>query len=240
MQKLQLPEVTLLGLDGLNVERLQLALDISTVEIEFGAVKLLTPLPTNDYRAIIVEPIASIKAYSKFCITNLYKYVDTPFVLVAQHDGFVLDASLWQAEFLNYDYIGAPFLLGSWAQEVQGIPKSEFSTLLVGNGGFSLRSRKLLCLTSELVDSGDIVLGVPEDWLMCYTYRALLESHGIKFAPPAVADVFSFEGRTKDNHTWKQSFGFHSLRFTDISIWLNKNPQYKNVLPNQIEISGFE
>ena len=50
--------------------------------------------------------------------------------LVVQYDGFVLDPKRWTSDFLTYDYIGAPW------------PNYEYHN--VGNGGFSLRSQKLI------------------------------------------------------------------------------------------------
>ena len=53
-------------------------------------------------------------------------------MLIIQHDGFILNHKAWDNEFLNYDYIGAPvYWMGNKLIEV-------------GNGGFSLRSKKLL------------------------------------------------------------------------------------------------
>ncbi|WP_321817168.1 MULTISPECIES: DUF5672 family protein [unclassified Paraburkholderia] len=37
----------------------------------------------------------------------LVQHIATPWVLVAQWDGYVLDASRWSERFFEYDYIGA-------------------------------------------------------------------------------------------------------------------------------------
>ena len=57
---------------------------------------------------------------------DLYKHINTDFCLVVQYDGKVSDPDLWNDDFLNYDYIGAAWTDG-----------------YVGNGGFTLRSKKL-------------------------------------------------------------------------------------------------
>jgi hypothetical protein len=49
--KSNLPNITLLGIDCVNIERLQAAMDVCQKDIKFGAVKLLTSLPTNDERS---------------------------------------------------------------------------------------------------------------------------------------------------------------------------------------------
>ena len=144
----KLPTITLLGIDCVNVERLRKALDISCERIEFGAVKLLTSLPTNDMRKISIDHIGSIEEYSKFCIKNLIEYVDTDYVLVIQYDGFVLNANAWLDDFFNYDYCGAVWPVGPWFGD--DFPKELFGTEVVGNGGFSLRSKELLETCSRL------------------------------------------------------------------------------------------
>ena len=74
----------------------------------------------------------------------------------------------------------------------------------VGNGGFSLRSRKLLAALQDpriaLVDAEDTTIG--------RTFRPLLErDHGIRFADEALADRFSFEAA----YPIGRPFGFHGL-----------------------------
>ena len=77
-----LPEVTLVGIDCVDVARLALALDISSQAITFGAVKLLTSLPTTDPRQVMIPHLGSITAYSQFCLFDLHQYIDTPYVLI--------------------------------------------------------------------------------------------------------------------------------------------------------------
>lgn len=237
---LNLPTVTLLGIDCLNVERLQLALDICTREVNFGAVKLLTSLPTSDVRCVTIPAINSIEDYSRFCLTQLHEYVDTNHVLVVQHDGFVLNPSAWRDEWLEFDYIGAPIQIGEWTVDRHDVPQTETGSLVVGNGGFSLRSKKLLDLTASLAATGDFILTEPEDWAICYTEKTKLETLGIRFASVPVAERFSFEGRSPDYYKYVDSFGFHGLRWTDISVWLDKYPEYRDHFPSGINPSVFQ
>ena len=170
---------------------------------------------------------------------DLHQYIDTPYALVVQHDGFVLNALAWSADFLHYDYIGAPIQIGDWAMEKHGVPDGVVGSLLVGNGGFSLRSKKLLELTASLSRVDNFTLHDPEDWAICYTERAKLEKAGIKFAPVKIAESFSFEGRTKDYYTYTDSFGFHGLQWTDISKWLAQHPEYSDVIKNEVDLDTF-
>lgn len=105
-----------------------------------------------------------------------------------QWDGFVVRPEAWDPGFLDFDYIGA-----IWPQFDDGA--------VVGNGGFSLRSKRLL----EACQSLD-VSSHPEDVTICRTHRVLLEQEfGIRFADPATAARFSYE---RSNRTGAE-FGFH-------------------------------
>jgi hypothetical protein len=190
----RLPNVTLLGVDCINVERLQKALDISSADIEFGAVKLLTSLPTSDPRKVEIPHIGSIEDFSKFSICDLYKYVDTEYVLLVQYDGFILNPDSWKDEFLNYDYIGAPWLVSDWSVRDFNFPEKLLGTWVVGNGGFCLRSSKFLETSSRLARVGAFKKYHPEDVAMCVWDRSMVENEGIKFAPIETAKLFSIEG----------------------------------------------
>jgi Protein of unknown function (DUF5672) len=165
----------------------------SIKEIEFGDVILFTDttaLPaTPGIRVVIIAPLTSIDAYSHFVMRELGAHIKTSHVLLTQWDGFVRQASAWRDSFLTYDYIGAP-----WAR--RPIDSA------VGNGGFSLRSRKLL----DALQDPDCTPGHPEDAYICQEHRELLEQrYGLKFAPFEVAMQFSQERVT----TAQPGFGFH-------------------------------
>ncbi len=98
-----LPNVTLLGLDCVDIERLKLACDICQKDFEFGAVKLLSSIPDSDSRVIPIKNINSIEEYSHFFVKEVNDHVDTDFVLVIQYDGFILNPQAWNDDFLKYD-----------------------------------------------------------------------------------------------------------------------------------------
>ncbi|EQA97234.1 hypothetical protein L286_23185 [Sphingobium sp. HDIP04] len=137
-----------------------------------------------------IPRLNSSAAYSKFILSQLVHYVATSHCLVTQWDGHVLDAARWRAEFLDYDYIGA-----SWPQFRDGNN--------VGNGGFSLRSRRLMeaCLNVQFRASH------PEDLAIGRVNRSWLENQGMRFAPHALADLFATE-RSGD---LGKSFGYHGV-----------------------------
>lgn len=205
---IRLDDVTLVGVDCLDLERLIRAAEISTAGLRFGDVRLLSSIPSTHPSVVRIEAVNDIEAYNDFVITRLHDYVETSHALVIQHDGFVLNPSAWADDFLEWDYIGAP-----WAVE---------GGRVVGNGGFSLRSRRLLQRTAAI----DIVrpAGVPEDWFVCVIAREQLSADGFRFAPPELAHRFSFEGDPVFGVSWNAQFGFHGLTWTDISRWLDEHP----------------
>lgn len=148
-----------------------------------------------DFECVIIPKMDWLQ-YNKWVCTELWRYITTTHVLLIQHDGFVLDASAWTDEFLEYDYIGAPWNYRDGRN--------------VGNGGFSMRSYRLMhaMATDDLVTENSTY--APEDEVICRLYRRHLESiYSIKFAPEDLAHRFSFEMHPPRQKT----FGFHAHFF---------------------------
>lgn len=192
--RLQLPHVTLCAVTSVNVAATLRALETSLRQIRFGACKLLTDAQpdsaSSEIEVVPITPLRSSAAYSDFVLTRLVDYIDTTHCLVAQWDGHLLDAKRWQDTFLDYDYVGA-----SWPQFNDGHD--------VGNGGFSLRSRRLM----DMCRDPAFVPTHPEDVAIGRTNRAWLEEKGMVFAPRDLADAFAAE-RTGDP---RQTFGYHGV-----------------------------
>ncbi len=192
--RLRLPDVTLCTVASVNVRATLRALAVSLDQVRFGECLLFThawfAVPRPEIRLVPVPLIGSAGAYSRFVLTELVKHVTTSHCLVAQWDGHVLDARRWQPEFLHYDYIGA-----TWPQFDDGHD--------VGNGGFSLRSRRLM---EACLEPGFDAFH-PEDTAIGRENRPWLESQGMRFAPRELADAFSTE-RAGD---LSASFGYHGV-----------------------------
>ena len=221
-KKLALPNVTLLAATSIEIDMTQLALRISFRNIKFGAVKLLSSsLPSKKYsdiEYISIPTINNIADYNRIIIEDLHKYFKTSHCLVVQPDSFVVDSDLWKDEFLQFDYIGAP-----WSEKLQVNPSLilNMKKNCVGNGGFSLRSRKLVESTAKINFAS---LNFPfknEDIIIChYLYEQMLDN-GIRFATPEIAAKFSMEN---ENRLYGQDvnkvFGFHGKQFRE--YFLNK------------------
>lgn len=194
MTRLPLAQVTLCAVDTRTPALAALSLQRSMAAIDFGRVVLFTDhwTPAQALPGIERVQIPTLRCgadYSQFVLRELPGHVHTSHVLVTQWDGFVLDAGAWTDEFLLYDYVGAV-----WTDAPAG--------QTVGNGGFSLRSRRLLAAGQDR----RITETHPEDQVLCREHRLLLETvHGVRFAPVELARRFAFENEAPRCAT----FGFH-------------------------------
>jgi hypothetical protein len=198
-----LPAVTLCCIDTRFPDLGFSAILKSTEKIEFGEVLFITNdnfiVPNNDIprlRIVRTKAISNVDEYSTFMIKGLNDHISTAHCLIVQWDGFVIHPENWDDNYLDYDYIGAP-----WRTEEGDV---------VGNGGFSLRSKRLL----RALSSDEVTPHHPEDDCICITNRKLLEDRwGISFPPVDVARKFSFEFSDYD----QSQFGFHGFsNFPDV------------------------
>ena len=209
-KKLELPNVTLLAVTSVDIEETQIAMRISLHNIKFGSVKLLSSsMPKKKYPDIeyVSIPAIDFLGYNRLIIEDLHKYFKTSHCLIVQADSFVVGARLWKDEFLKYDYIGAP-----WSEKVHFNSNLTLNMKknCVGNGGFSLRSRKLVEATKKInFDSLKLPLK-NEDVIICHYLYDQMISEGILFAPPKLASQFSLENVNRLYGQDSNSvFGFH-------------------------------
>ena len=215
-KKLKLPNVTLLAATSIDIDQTQLAMRISLQNILFGAAKLLSSSPPkkkySDIEYVSIPPMNFLD-YSRLVIEDLHKYFETSHCLIVQADSFVVNSDLWKDEFLEFDYIAAP-----WSDKIQVNPNLVLNMKenVVGNGGFSLRSHKLAKTTSKINFKSLKFPIKSEDVVIChYLYKKMIEK-GIRFAPPKLAAQFSMENV---NHLYGQDvnsvFGFHGKHLRD-------------------------
>lgn len=137
--------------------------------------------------------------YSVFMMHCLGSFIETDYCLVVQDDGWVLNGENWKDEYYDYDYIGAPshcgfsdehiYLHFSWARAKEPV-------YVVQNGGFSLRSKKLLevCNKNGIAhQNGNDVHYWNEDAQLSALLKPVLEECGMRFAPLELAKHFSVE-----------------------------------------------
>jgi hypothetical protein len=181
-------------------------------------------LDVDNINFIKVKKFGDIQEYSEY-VLRLSEIVESDHVLIVQDDGFILNPQKWKHEFLSYDYIGAPWPSSKkWVKRFKKYGdytkiKKNIKENRVGNGGFSLRSRKFLEYSADFESCN----GMPEDiFLSLINYKEALR-YGINFAPFEIAKLFSLETplggyknknelRSKKINT-SEHFGFHGKRF---------------------------
>lgn len=194
MSKLQLPNVTLCTFGSEKYkEQHQKALDYSSRDIEFGAVKN------------IIAPTNSIDEWNRAIVFDLGDYIETDYALLIHPDGGIGEPDLWRDEWLKYDFIGSPFPL----------PQDSFSyrdihgeIQRVGNS-VSLRSKKLLQLPKKIGMEWKSFHGYfNEDGYICVNMRHVFEENGCVFAPFEEAIHFGKEMPLPENKGLK-TFVYH-------------------------------
>lgn len=204
MSKLQLPEITLICCDGVNAERAKNVIELCKTKADFGAVKLLTHLPVESEHRVEIMPLKSLVAYSIWCLTEMHKHIDTPFGLVVQRDGWILNPQSWNPDWLNYDYIGPLFVQHDD----------------VGSGGFSMRSKRIMQAAAKRIGDWD---GTEEHAQFLQVNKARSYEDGVlamtmrydgewNYAPPAEAAKFGQGGNKGKKYYEPYPFGFHGNR----------------------------
>ncbi len=191
---LNLSNVTLIAVTSVKIPQTIKALEYSCRNINFGKVKLVSDTIPENLPPIIsfefIEKMNNIDEWNYSIIYKLGKYIDTEYAMLIHDDGFIINPQSWKEEFLEYDYIGAPWPL----------PNDDFSfrdingdIIRVGNS-VSLRSKKLIDLPADLNLEWKSFHGYyNEDGFICVNYRHVYLNHGMKFANIDVAKYFSHE-----------------------------------------------
>ena len=184
--------------------------------VSFGDVLILTASGAekqyDNIRVVNIRNLDYIQ-YGKFVFNEAHHYTNKQHIMLFQDDGFLTHTEFWDDDFLSYDYIGAPWSHSfPWSR-----PGYE-----VGNGGFSLRSRRLYDECSKL----RFVEGMNEDGLISIAYKDHLISRGIKFASVDVARKFSFEYPFDEFHQINKTLGFHGKHNIEYGtkVLFNKKP----------------
>ena len=173
----------------------------SSKNIKFGEKIIYTykkpTVDTQDFKIVLIPEI-KYDYFSEFVLLNYSKLFNTEYMINFHHDGFIQNPSSWDNSFFDYDYIGAPM--------------HNFGFLLNGNGGFSLRSKKMMDVVSELYKQNNLLKNIPEDVVISIFLKDILNNIDIKFAPLEKCVKFSLEHHLVFNETkFEESFGFHEI-----------------------------
>ena len=166
----------------------------------------------------------SVIAYQRALWYEVPRWLRTDHFLLIQWDGHPTNSDAWTDEFLAYDYIGAP-----WPHHPE--------ECRVGNGGFSLRSKRLARYLAANLDR--YPLWCPEDDAICRRYRVALMEKGFRWAPEDLAYRFSVETRGRD--LAMTPFGFHSpLNWAWALSPEERERRFRSASPYVLGLGAFE
>jgi hypothetical protein len=190
---LSLPNVTLVMVETRAHELARATALDAISKVEFGDVAIMsdnfTRFSVPGARNIPIKDVDNKNhAFWKFCMFESFKPVTTRYALFMEWDAGVVDPAMWMSEFLDYDYIGAPW----WWKDGHN----------VGNGGFSIRTKAF----ADFIANDHRAY---TDNMLCRDFRDEFERKGWTYATEDVARAFSFEGPHPPNgHNY---FGFHGV-----------------------------
>lgn len=224
---LHLPNITLFAIDCVTPEKTIAAMRYSMRWVKFGAAILITDTLRNAIDCTDIEVIHREEtddkvspigmpglnlpvAYELDVLRLPAEYLRTSHMLHVEWDSAVLNPLAWTDDFLDYDYIGAP-----WPPHHDpGWPACDESNN-VGNGGFALKSQKFCKMIRRATDEfRDDNAMVSSDRWQCRTVRPWMEKQGVVYAHETVASLFSCEGRI-----YTGAFGFHGTSTVEANGW---------------------
>lgn len=231
--KLQLPDVTiftfcwgtehvtkslramLIGMDQVDFKRSVLITDSSKTDLTiFSNVIDSFGIEVYDMNVNLNENMfdddTNRIGFCESFIQQTNRYIVDDFCLNVQHDSTIIDASKWDQRYLDYDYTGAPWPMNIIQASDMVAGRIEKIPNVVGNGGFSLRTRKFVEESAKLGWQHK-----NEDLNACVFSYDAMKNAGINFAPPELAAKFSVEHPTPYKNFDRRmlfsygSFGFH-------------------------------
>lgn len=205
---ISLKDVTLLAISSIRIPGTIQSLELCFKDIEFESVKLIShekPKFLPEYIQFEECPkLNNIDDFNYYMFLEMGKHVSTSHCLIVQDHAYILNPEKWNNAWLNYDYIGSP-----WRIVENSYIANDYTRSRVGNGGFSMRSKKLLDLPKKMGWELREEQGWKnEDGNICCYYKKEMLQNGIKYAPLELAVQFGFENVTEENKYIKP-FGFH-------------------------------
>jgi hypothetical protein len=190
---LDLSRVTLLFVETRAHEITKRVIDDCLTKATFGDVLIYSDkpdlIPVSGARYIQCPDFANKKKAGAFYYGRAMEAVETDFALMLEWDAGIFDETKWLPEFFDYDYIGAP-----WVR-----PQDDGHN--VGNGGFTLMSKKLGHYAVEHVRQYPVYT----DWDFCRFQRPKYEAAGFKWPNADLASYFAWELGTRN----PDHFGYH-------------------------------
>jgi len=232
-KKLMLSNVTLVAMTSVNVTATIKAMRYSMRGIDFGDAVLIThKKPWNLPKSIRYSHTTKLTNIDEFNYKMVYElgdHIKTDFALIVHADGFVVNPEMWRDEFLEYDYIGAPWPLPPKGDNTTYRDK-DGNICRVGNSA-GIRSKRLMDYPKKanIPWEGEYAYGrmwFYEDGFICCKIRHLLEAEGMRIAPLDVAKYYAHEKMIPEVQGIKP-FAFHK--------WEGTNSIYPNFISQELK-----
>lgn len=205
----------LIAMDQVNFKRAALITDTSKTDMSsFETIINKYDISVYDMKAELNDNLQNDDknryGFNQLFVQETAKHITDDFCLNVQHDSTVINSQLWNNEFLNYDYVAAPWPMGIIQASDMVAGRIEKIPNVVGNGGFSLRTRKYVEESDKLE-----WFHKNEDLNICVFNYDKMISKGIKFAPPHLGNQFAVEHPVPGKNFARtllftyNSFGFH-------------------------------
>lgn len=214
MQKLNLPDVTLITVTDIRIDEHRKMLRKCMEGIEFGEVIVLSTendsISRNEGNKDVVKnykiaPLKSVDSWNRSIIYEMPTYITTSHVMLVHEDGYIINPHLWNPEWLKLDFIGSPWPLPTDSYSY----RSESGKIQRVGNSVSLRSKKLIDLAATRPLRYKFGNNNEDGHITCHN-REWLEDKGCKFASLEQAINFSKEHEIPEN-VGIETFAFHSL-----------------------------
>lgn len=200
-----LPTVTLIAYD--NTDEPERTLKVMKhcqkhfAFIDSALVCRVVPDHANGSVRLIKTRAEGYQAGQNFEACEMIDHVASDHALFVSHDGFIINPDMWRDEWLDLDFIGAP-----WPPYVC----MDNHRYRVGNTGFCLRSRAFMEISAtyrNYFNEGDV-----SDVWACRSMRRRFEGQGMRYATVEQAAAFSWEIDIPEYPDGRpDAFGFHNL-----------------------------
>jgi len=207
---LNLTKITLIAVTSVKIPETIKALEYSCRNIKFAEVKIVSDTKPHilspNIKHEFIQKISNIDEWNYHIIYSLGKYINTEYAILIHDNGFIVNPESWRDDFLEYDYIGAPWPLPTDNFSYRDINQN---IIRVGNS-VSLRSKRLIDLPNKLNLEWKKFHGYSnEDGFICVNYRHEYIKNGMKFADIEIAKYFSHEHYIPEIENIKP-FAFHN------------------------------
>ena len=192
--------IDLVAISTNKVKETVAAIRYSSKKITFNNILFITNQHVEeDFECILIPKLESVVDYNNI-VLDVNKYVKSEFAMIIQHDGHILNPDSWDNNFLNFDYIGAPWpkdkkwnaRWDKYPNDISSKIKKNIQFNRIGNGGFSLRSKKFLEFSSQF-EKNFLKHGVPEDIFLNLVNYELSQDFNINYPTVETAIKFSYE-----------------------------------------------